>query len=301
LSDGVAEEMNMIDRFLDRDSVALSEAQWDRLQEVVVDTARRALVGRRFIPIYGPLGAGIQSVPKHELTGTHEGVADFTGEAECGTVRTSGARFLPLPIIHKDFLLLWRNAAAEDAGVPLDLAPAASASTFTARKEDDLIFNGDTELGLDGILTVDGRHVLPLSDWREVGSAFGDVTAALERLGTEGFYGPYALIVPPSLYAQMHGVHERTGVLEIRNVEELTTTGVFRSAVIPEDKAAVVAVGAQNMDLAIAQDMVVAALGPEKMNLLLRVFEVLALRIKRPQAIVTLEGAAGAAKRQRRR
>jgi hypothetical protein len=36
--------------------------------------------------------------------------------------------------------------------------------------------------------------------------------------------------------------------------------------------------------------MVVAALGPEKMNLVLRVFEILTLRIKRPASIVTLEG-----------
>ena len=30
----------MIERFLDRDSIALSARQWQRLQQVVVDTAR---------------------------------------------------------------------------------------------------------------------------------------------------------------------------------------------------------------------------------------------------------------------
>ncbi len=285
-----------MERFLDRDAVALSEDQWAQLDGVVVETARRALVGRRFIPVYGPLGAGVQTVPLHEFEGTYAGAADYTGESECGTIRTSGARFLPLPVIHKDFLLLWRNVAAEGTGVPLDPAPAASAAAFTARKEDDLIFNGDAALGLDGILTAGGRHVLPLSDWGKVGNAFSDVTAAMERLGAEGFYGPYALAVPPALYAQMHGVHERTGVLEIRNVEELTTAGILRSPVIPEGRAAVVATGAQNMDLAIAQDLITAALGPEKMNIVLRVFEILALRIKRPQAIVTLEAAVRAKK-----
>ena len=277
------------ERYLDRDSVPLTESQWRRIDEVVIGAASGALVGRRFIPVYGPLGPGVQTVPLNEFEGTYAGTVDFTGEEECGTIRTSGTRFIPLPIIHKDFMLPWRHVVAGDAGLPLDLAPATSAAVFTARKEDELIFNGSPQLGLDGLTTVNGRKVLPLSDWQQVGNAFSDVNKALEMLNSDGFYGPYALVVPSVMYAQMHGVHERTGVLEIRNVEELTTAGVHRSAALVPDTVLVVSVGASNMDLAIGQDMTVASLGPEKMNVMLRVFEVLALRIKRPGAIVTLE------------
>ncbi len=280
----------MIARFLQRDSLPLTEQQWRQLDRVVVETAEQALVGRRFIPLYGPLGPGMQTVPLQEFEGTYAGEIDFTGDVECGAVKTAGVRHLTLPMIHKDFTLLWRNVAGADAGLPLDLAPAASAAAFTARKEDDVIFNGSADFGLPGMLNVEGRNTIPLGDWTPVGNAFQDIARALERLGNEGYFGPYALIVSPQRYAQMHGVHERTGVLEIRNVEELTTAGVFRSAVIPPNRVVVVSVGSQNMDLAIAQDMVVAALGPEKMNLVLRVFEILALRIKRPASIVTLEG-----------
>ncbi|MHB1951657.1 MAG: family 1 encapsulin nanocompartment shell protein [Acidiferrobacteraceae bacterium] len=281
----------MIDRFLDRDSVSLTAEQWGVLDRAVTDTARAVLVGRRFIPLFGPLGASTQAVPLQEFEGTYQGEADYTGEAECGTVRPVAARYLPLPIIHKDFVILWRNAASEDRGAPFDVAPATSAALFAARKEDDLIFNGDENLGLDGLVTVAGRSELPLSDWQQVGNAFKDVMGALTRLASEGFYGPYALVVPPVLYARMHGVHERTGVLEIRNIEELTTAGVFRSPVLPESRAVVIATGAQNVDLAVAQDFTVAALGPDRMNIRLRVFEIAALRIKRPEAIVLLEQA----------
>lgn len=282
----------MIARFLERDTIPLTKEQWNQLDQLVIHTARRSLVGRRFISIHGPLGPGVHTVPLDEFEGVYIGEADISGEVECGMVRASRTRHIVLPIIHKDFLLLWRNIAAGDMGIPLDFSPAASAAAFTARKEDDLIFNGDPELGLDGILTVAGRSVLPLSDWNQVGNAFSDVTRALERLGSDGYYGPYALVAPPSLYARMHGVHERTGVLEIRNVEELVTAGVFRSPVVPGDRVAVVSIGAQNLDLAIAQDLVTAVLGPEKMNYEMRVFEILALRIKHPQAIVTLEASA---------
>ena len=280
----------MIDSFLERDQAPLGPEQWAALDEAVIQTARRALVGRRFIPIYGPLGAGVQTVPMHQFEGANIGEVDLTGEAECGTVKTSQVKHITLPVLHKDFSLLWRNIASSlELGLPLDVAPATSAAAFTARTEDDLIFNGNKALGLEGLLTAPGRHVMALGDWKVVGSAFGDVTQAVQTLSDDGFYGPYALVVPPKLYAQMHGVHERTGVLEIRNVEELTGAGVFSSPVLPENRAVVVSGGAQNLDLAIAQDMVVAALGPEKMNHVFRVLEILALRIKRPQAIVTLE------------
>ncbi len=281
----------MMDAFLDRGSLPLDQRQWAALDETVVNTARRSLVGRRFIPVYGPLGAGTQAVPLADVAGAEPGVADLTGETDSGTIHTSGARFIPLPLVHKDFQIPWRNVAATEQGLPLDMAPAAAAAAFAARREDELIFHGDAALGLDGLLTVDGRETLPLGDWSEVGSAFEGVSRAIAHLGERGFFGPYALAVSPTLYANMHGVHERTGVLEIRNVEELTTAGVFRSPVIPADRALVVSVGAQNMDLAIGQDIVVGALGPENMNLRLRVLESLALRIKRPGAVVTLEPA----------
>jgi uncharacterized linocin/CFP29 family protein len=281
----------MVEALLDRKSAPLSDDQWAALDEAVVETASRSLIGRRFIPLHGPLGPGVQTVALDKFNGAYMGELDLTGEVECGTIWTNQIGHITLPIIHKDFLLLWRNiATSRQLGLPMDLAPASSAAGFTARKEDDLIFNGNAELGLEGLLIVQGRSVLPLSDWDQIGNAFSDVTAAIQRLVSLGFYGPYALVVPPILYARMHGVHERTGVLEIRNVEELMTAGVFRSPVIGENRAVVVATGAQNLDLAVAQDMVTAYLGPDKMNHLFRVFEILALRIKRPQAIVTLEG-----------
>lgn len=279
----------MIEDMLDRDSVPLSSEQWSALNQIVVDTAKRSLVGRRFIPIYGPVGFGSQTVTLHEFSGGSLGKVDFTGDLEGDMIKATAMRHLPLPIIHQDFTLLWRDVAAAKSGMPLDLAPAAYAAAYTAKKEDDLIFKGDTQLGLEGILTVENRQVVPLSNWDTVGSAFADVTRALETLAKKGFYGSYALVVSPARYAQMHRVHEKTGVLEIRNVEELTTGGIFRSAVMPDDKVAIISSGAQNLDLAIAQDFVVGALGMEKMNVVLRVFEILALRIKRPGAIVTME------------
>jgi len=50
----------------------------------------------------------------------------------------------------------------------------------------------------------------------------------------------------------------------------------------------VISVGAENLDLAVAQDMITAYLQVQNLNHYFRVFEAVTLRIKRPQAIATL-------------
>ena len=44
--------------YLMRDAAPLSAEEWAKLDEVVVNTAKTLLVGRRFIELTGPLGAG---------------------------------------------------------------------------------------------------------------------------------------------------------------------------------------------------------------------------------------------------
>jgi uncharacterized linocin/CFP29 family protein len=65
--------------------------------------------------------------------------------------------------------------------------------------------------------------------------------------------------------------------------------GLFRSPVLAENQGLVVSQGAYNFDLVVAQDLITAYLGPEGMDHTFRLLEILALRIKRPGAICTLE------------
>lgn len=46
--------------FLMRDDVSLSAEQWQAIDSAAVNAARNVLVGRKFLQIYGPLGAGAQ-------------------------------------------------------------------------------------------------------------------------------------------------------------------------------------------------------------------------------------------------
>src|SRR5579871_3403044 len=106
--------------FLGRDQSPLSPSQWESFDDEVVRVARRTLVGRRFIPLFGPLGPGAQVTPNDVFKGRNEGVVDMLGEEAGDEVQADQRRYLPLPIIHKDFMLHWRDlAAASDIGTPL--------------------------------------------------------------------------------------------------------------------------------------------------------------------------------------
>ncbi|HWP28515.1 MAG TPA: family 1 encapsulin nanocompartment shell protein [Chloroflexota bacterium] len=284
----------MVDYLL-RDQAPLTAEEWARIDAVVVEVARSVLVGRRIVPLLGPLGAGVQVVPDEVFRDAERGGIDLLGEAEAGVVRGVERRYRTIPLLYKDFRLHWRDLETHrQLRLPLDLGPVAAAATAVARAEDELIFNGEPRLGHEGLLNAAGRGVLAISDWATPGAAFRDIVTATQHLTDVGFYGPYALVTSPRLYAAMNRVYENTGVLEIEQVQKLTTAGVYRSAAVPDDRALVLATGASNVDLVVAQDFVTAYVTPENLNHVFRVLEAVALRIKRPQAIVTLEpGRAG--------
>jgi uncharacterized linocin/CFP29 family protein len=280
--------------YLMRDDAPLTEAEWERLDELVVSTARRLLVGRRFIELAGPVGMGTQVVPLDTITGAEACVhdeEDCTCEGEeCDIVRVSSRKFVAVPLIHKDFMLAWRDVeAAHQFATELELGPAAAAAAFVARAEDELIFRGRPEHGYPGLLNVEGRQSVPLSDWETSGNALNDVVAAGRALADAGFYAPYALVVSPALHALLQRVYKGSGQLEYKLVKTVADGGIFQSPALVPKQALVISQGTQHLDLAVAQDLVTAYLGPEGMDHRFRALESLVLRLKQPGAVCVLE------------
>lgn len=276
--------------FLGHHENPLLEEEWARLNETVIEVARRSLVGRRFIDLYGPLGAGVQTVPHDQFTGVEVGAVDLVGETDTARVFADSRQFLAIPLIYKDFLLHWRDIeAARSHNMPLDVSAAAGAAAFLAQREDELIFYGDQKMGIEGLMTAQGKNSIKRKDWSKPGNAFANVVEATEKLNSCDHYGPYALVVSPKLYAQLHQIFEKTGVLEIETIRKLATDGVFQSNRLKNDAAVLVSTGRENLDLAVAMDMTVAYLGAERMNHPFRVVESVLLRIKHPDAICTID------------
>ena len=92
---------------------------------------------------------------------------DYHEDARCGIIgtvpepdgigRIVGRTQLELPLFYEDFTLLGRDLElAAQTGLPVDLSAAIAAAKKAARREDDLVLNGNKALGVDGLLTVKG-------------------------------------------------------------------------------------------------------------------------------------------------
>ncbi len=276
--------------FLDRQSAPLTEEDWERLDHAMVKTARGMLIGRRTIPVLGPLGPGVSTVPYSVYGGKTPTGIDMNGENGEVSVRAEGRQTVNLPMIYKDFKMVWRDVETDrKLGIPLDVSAAVAAANDVAVQEDDLIFNGHRDLGLEGLLGAKGRQKIKFKGWEESGNALADVVQAVGALADAGHYGPFAMVVSPKLFGRMVRVYGNTGRLELEQVKAMLTGGVYFSNVIKGDKAVVLATGSQNLELAVGQDLVTGYLGPTNLNHEFRVLETAALLIRRPAAICTIE------------
>ena len=276
--------------FLDRGSAPITEEEWRRIDEAVIETGRRMLVGRRILSILGPLGAGVYSLPYSVFSGKMQAGVDMIGEKDDLVIAADRRATINLPILYKDFKIIWRDVEADQhLGIPLDVSTAAVAASFVTSQEDNLIFNGNSELGHEGLFTASGRLTIPISSWDKSGNALADAVKATGALSTAGHYGPYAMVVSPVLFGSMVRVYGNTGILELDQVKALMGGGVHYSNVISGKKAVVVSLGPENLSLAVGQDMVTGYTGPVNMNHLFRVMETIALLIRRADAICTIE------------
>ncbi|MDD4320311.1 MAG: family 1 encapsulin nanocompartment shell protein [Acidaminococcaceae bacterium] len=269
--------------YLARETTNLSESFWTELDTVVVAAAKKVLTGRRFLHVFGPLGIGVDNVAVDDTDKLKE-------KAEDGLIITVGRRYMQIPMIYDDFILLARDLESlKKSGLPVDFSKAVVSASACAFKEDKLIYFGNKELGYTGLMTATGANKLSKKDWSKGENAFADVAAAIELLMAKNIYGNYSLIVSPDLYLQMQRLQVGTGLLEAERVEKLVEGHFYKSPVLGKGKALLVCPEATNMDLVIGQDMAAAYLEQTELNHSIRILETAFPRIKREQAIVIFE------------
>ena len=252
-----------------RDAAPLSDEVWEQIDGVVESVARQHLVCRRFIHLFGPLGAGAVVVPLNRL-------------ATEGEIRVAQRELIGFETLTKDFVLAYEDVTlARQMSLPLDLSPVAQAATQLARQEDDLIFAA--------LRSAKGVQTVSIGEWSQPGGAFATVTAALEKLTSAGVYGPYALVTSTSMHAQMQRVMKGTGRLEIKHVEDLLDGKIYFSPGLKANEAFLVASSQYNLDLAVAQDMVTAYIGNAELDHIFRLMEKLVLRVKRPNGVCLIK------------
>lgn len=252
-----------------RDAAPFDDEVWEQIDDVVKQVAKQQLVGRRFIHLFGPLGAGAVAVPQSHL-------------AKDGLIRVVERGLLQFEELQQDFLLAYQDiTTAKEMKLPLDLSPVAQAATILSRQEDELIFTT--------LRKARGTQSVPLGGWGEAGGAFATVSAALEKLTAAGIYGPYALVVSTNMYAQLQRVMKGTGRLEIKHIGDLLDDKIYFSPILKGNEGFLLASSQYNLDLAVAQDMIATYIGNEGLDHAFRLMEKVVLRVKRPAAICIIK------------
>ncbi len=270
----------------------LTAGQTEHMLQAAIQEVRRTVVARRVMALFGPVGAGVESVPLERIEKDDPAEIDLEGKPDSKPIRThEHEQYIRVPIIYKDFLLHWRDVKwSQDMNSPLDVSNAVRAAHQVGDAEDNLLLNGRKDLDVKGLMTCPGSHKVNLGNWSKDGTAVSAVYAAIDKLLSSNHHFPYALITSVDMYRELLKPVKDSPVWELEQVSKVCTDGVFWSPQIKEGTAAVVSTGVQNFDVAVAEDLQIAYLGPRDMNYCFRVYESMVPRIKRSSAICIIEG-----------
>lgn len=268
----------------------LSPEQANSMLQAAVMEVRRTVVARKLMALFGPLGAGVETVSLETIKKDTAAEIDLEGKPDPHPIGAHEKEtYVRVPIIYKDFILHWRDVKwSQDSRSPLDNANAIRAAHQVGDAEDGLLFNGNAALGIHGLLNYPGSQHVKGGDWSMAGDSVKDVYAALKKLLDADHHFPYVLLTSVDMYEQLLKPVRESPVLELEQLSKLCSDGIMWSPQIPPKTAALISTGSQNFDIAVAEDLSIAYLGPNDMNYRFRVYESLVLRVKRPTAICVI-------------
>jgi uncharacterized linocin/CFP29 family protein len=253
--------------YLMRGAAPIAPELWAKVDGMVVQVMKSVLVGRRLMELVGPLGWGVEMAP-------------LFGFDAAANVASEAVHYAPLKELRQEFTLRAKHMAiAEQTSFGLDLGAVAIAATKLAKAEDDLVIGG---------LVKAAGSAGALGDWNTPGSPFAAIAEATAKLLAGGYDAPYALVLCPDNYAKLASL-VKDGIREIEMVEKLVRGGIFQCPGLDCGQVLVLSLAAWNFDLVVGQDAVTGYIGNAGLDQQFRIFETLALRVKRPGAICVLK------------
>jgi uncharacterized linocin/CFP29 family protein len=278
---------------LGRDLLDWAPEVWDRLDKAVFNEVKRSCVAATFLPLVGPVG-DVLTVPADVID------AEVLAIAE-GEVR-------PISELSVEFSMTPAQVQAE-AQLSTATTLATRCANLLSQAEDSLIFQGGAALSTQVFRLVHVRqpidtglveaaedeiNVHPVEAPNRYGErTFAAVAEGYARLQARGHYGPYALALNDTVYADTFAPLAGTLVAPADRIRPLVSQGFVGSGVIPPSTGVLVSVGGSTVDLVIGSD---AALGFSRIGTdglyHFRVSERLTLRIKDRTALVRLRFAA---------
>ncbi|KPV41525.1 bacteriocin [Thiohalorhabdus denitrificans] len=262
--------------YLNREQAALPPDLWEGIDETARSAARERLTGRRFLDLDGPYGLGLTSI--------EVGTDDYCRTPEKGEAGAVMSKAISVPMVRKSCQLSVRRIQAYlDMGQLLDLSPVEDAAEAVAAREEELLYYGQPDFHLYGLMNAPNRNEAKLSDWTQSDQALNDLLAAVEKLEESGYHGPYALVADPTHYNNLFRRYEGTDMLQLQHLKSLCELGVFKA---PVRGAAVV--DSHVGRLVQGQDLMVGYDSNDGIHYHLFVNESIVLQLQEPGAVCTL-------------
>src|SRR5262245_48192378 len=288
--------------------VPWTDEQWTRINRVIQEEATRARVAASFLPLYGSLSPETDFV-RRELIGyqpwpqpppVNRVAIDDRNVSQLATLqvrmRVRGAQMADPEL--RSVLALFRRAAnvlarLEDAVVfnrlepdpanPGRFAPPAGVAGLGDIWE---ITGGEVLRGLLDLANAT-RVVPPRPRSRGLVRA---VSRAIGQLEADGHFGPFAVVLDHALFTVAQTPDPNSLVLpQDRIIPFLGGGSLLRSSTLPLGYGVVVALGGAPVELVVAKDMCFEFLQvTHEPEFIFRVCEKMVLRIKEPDAIITL-------------
>ncbi|MGC2856446.1 family 1 encapsulin nanocompartment shell protein [Novispirillum sp. DQ9] len=233
-------------------------------------------MARRFLDVDGPFGPGMTSI-------------ELGNDGYCRQLVTDEAaqivgRAVSVPMIRKTFKLSIRRVAGfVDNGQPLDAGPVEDAAEAVAEREEELIYAGQPDFGIPGLLTAQGRAEVSAGPWSDVDRVLDDVLAAVTKLDESGKRGPYALALEPVLYNGLFRRYPGTDMLQLEHLKRLCSLGIFKAPI-----RGGVLVDARADALLVGQDLRAGYIGQDGVHYEMFLSESMVLRLDDPDAVCTI-------------
>lgn len=262
----------MANSYLTREDAPFGDEIWAILDNTMIEVARNQLAGRRLLPMEGPFGLGLKSVPLQDVLSENGLLVSDT---------------LPVPWIHRTFTLGKRDLVAyERERISLYLRPLVETTMEVARIEDNLVFNGVP--GVAGLLTIPGTNRVRISPWEAIGTAANDIIQAITVLDGAGFHGPYSLALAADRYNMLLRLYPQGNRTELDHLREMVTDGIVKASTL---KAGGVLVASRRpyASILLGQDMSLGFIGPLEDRLEFSISESLTVRVRQPGSVCVLE------------
>lgn len=226
-------------------TATLRKDEWKQLDTAVLFAAQERLIGVQDLVSRGltyTIGNGLGTTVLEYQDASELTDAELTMDAVTPSQRDRlefDLKYLPLPIIHKDFSYNIRALSASRAGgTPLDTTTAMQAARKVSEKVETILFTGSSTYSFGGgviygYLDYPYRNEVTLSaNWDDSGSTgetiLDDVRAMKQASIDAKHYGPWILYVPTNYETTLDDDFKsasdktiRQRILEIDGIQEV--------------------------------------------------------------------------------